>query len=126
MELPEFMNGLFPDEGINLVIAKKFFKGEADVFSLVLEYIEKRGISMRFEGNTELPCADIINEINNYINDITKAATVDTETLDGMKNAAKWFETYFKDETAIELNELRYIYNAFEERFQVLWMNCLD
>lgn len=123
MEPEVFMTGLFPEEGKEL---KSFIKGEADVFSLVLEYIEKKATSLKNEGLTALLCSDIINEINNYINDIVKDTSILPDSINGSINAAKWFERYFKDEKEIELNELRFVYNAIEERFQILWINCLD
>ena len=121
MDPETFMEGLVT--GAN---NKEFIKGEADVFSLVLEFIDKKAHSINAEGGKKLVTADIIKEIDIYLMNITKDTMVSDETMNGMKNAAKWFAKYFEGSTEIELNDIRYIYNGLEERFHILWMNCLD
>ena len=101
---------------------KKFIKGQADIFSLVVEYLEKMGSA----GVEIIPYVDILNQIKIYIESIMEESSA---FKDGMKHAAEWFENYFNcdgTQQGIQLDDLRFIHNGIEERFHALWMHCLD
>ncbi len=102
---------------------KKFIKGQADIFSLVIEYLDKMGTA----GVELILFSDILNQIKIYME---SDSTEEPEAMrQGMKHAAEWFENYFNcdgTQKGIQLDDLRFIYNGLEERFHALWMHCLD